>query len=121
MDLDLEVVDINFPLLLGLDKLDQYKCYVNNVENFMVCVQLRWQHPITRKLGHLFYDLCIDLLYIDNGLRRIHRHFYHPKPDKIFNLMKKDGDPQANPETMKQLESITETCDICQWLANQPG
>ena len=82
MDLDLDVVDINFPLLLGLDKLDQYKCYVNNVENIMVCVQPRWQHSITRKLGHLFYGWFINVLYTDNELRRINRHFYHPKSDK---------------------------------------
>ena len=50
-----------------------------------------------------------------------YRHFYDPKPDKIFTLMKKADDPQVNPEAMKQLENINETCDICPGLASQPG
>ena len=33
MELQLDVIDINIPFLLGPDKLDEYEMYVNNVED----------------------------------------------------------------------------------------
>ena len=48
----LDVVDINVPLILGLDELDEYITYVNNVEVILVCTEPEHKHPINRKLGH---------------------------------------------------------------------
>ncbi len=54
INISLDVVDINVPLILGLDKLEEYKMYVNNVENILVCTEPKHKHHITRKLGHLW-------------------------------------------------------------------
>ena len=120
MVLNIDVVDVNVPLLFELDTLDNHKMYINNVEDVLVCTEPSYEHPITWKFGHLFYE-WEDVLYTDNELKRIDRHIYHAHPDKVSNLMKRAEDPNANKETYDQLESITANCDICQRLASQPG
>ena len=121
MDMYLDVVDINIPLLLDLEKLDEQKLYVNNIKNVLVCVEPKWSHPITRKLGDLFYELTTDVSYTDNELKRVHRHFNHPHLEKIFNLLKKADDTETTPETLQPLHDVTENCDVCQRFASQPG
>lgn len=121
MDIDIDVVDVNVPLLLGLPTLDEYKMYVNNVEDLIVCTSPKWSSPITRKFGHLYYEWGNDILYTKQELERIHRHFYHPHPNRVFNLMKRAEDPEATAETLEALEKVSASCEICQRLADQPG
>ena len=120
INISLDVVDINVPLILGLDKLDEYKMYVNNVENILVCTEPEHKHPITRKLGHLWYEWTKDVFYTDAEIKRIYRHFYHPQPEKVYNFLQKSEDPDATPDTFKQLQDITQSSDICQRLSGQP-
>ena len=68
--------------MLGLDKLDEYKMYLNNVENILVCTEPKHKHPITRKIGDLRYEWTKDILYKNAELKHIHRHFYHLQPEK---------------------------------------
>eukprot|EP00171_Calliarthron_tuberculosum_P018035 IDg18035t1 len=118
---ELDVVDINVPLLIGLDLMDKHKIFVDNVDNKLVCKDLQWCHQVKRKLGHLFYEWTYDTMYSETELKRIHRHFYHPKPERLYSLIKRAGDREATPETMKKLENLTESCDVCQRLSEQPG
>lgn len=64
----LDVVDINIPLFLGLDRLNEQKMYVNNIEDVLLCVEPKRSHSITRKLWHLFYEWTNDVFYTDNEL-----------------------------------------------------
>ena len=72
--LRLDVIEVNIPILLGLDTLDKFKMYVNNVLDLLTCMKPPWEQPITRKNGHLFYEWERLVLYTDTELRRIHRH-----------------------------------------------
>lgn len=121
MELKINVVDVNTPLLFGLDTLDEYKMYVNNVDDVLVCTVPSYKHLIVRKFRLLFYEWQENIFYTDNELRSIHRHFYHAHPDKVFNLMKRAEDLDATQETLDQLQFIFANCDICQRLADQPG
>ena len=56
MELMVGILEVNVPLLIGLPTLDEYKLYVNNVTDKLVCIEPEWSHPITRKRGHLFYE-----------------------------------------------------------------
>ena len=75
VDIYLDVVDINIPLLLGIDRLDEQKLYVNNIKDVLVWVEPKWSHPITQKLGHLLYEWTKGLFYSDNELKCIQRLF----------------------------------------------
>ena len=120
MKLHPDVIDINIAFLFGLDRLDEYKMYANNVEDTLVGVDPKWTHLITRNLEHLFYEWTKEVFYANNELKRINRHLYQPQPERVLNLMKKAGNPEATPENLKQLQDIAENCDVCQRLANQP-
>lgn len=59
--------------------------------------------------------------YRQPELFRIHRHFYHPQPDRIYNLMKRAADPDAASDTLKRLEDLSSRCYVCQRLSKGPG
>ncbi len=82
INIALDIVDINFPLMFVLDKLDEHKMYLKNVEKILVCTEPKHKHPITRKIGHLWYEWTKYVLYTNAELKHIHRHFYHPQPEK---------------------------------------
>ena len=65
MELHCDVIDIYIPLLFGLGRLEEYKIYVNNVEDILVGVDPRQTNSITRKLGHLFYEWMKEVFYPD--------------------------------------------------------
>ena len=96
MEQNIDVVDVNVPLLFGLDTLYNHKMYISNVEDVLVRTEPSYEHPITRKFGHLFYERDDDVVQTDHELKRIHRHFYHAHPYKVRNLMKRAEDPNAN-------------------------
>ena len=51
IELQLDVIEVIIPFLFGMDRLDEYKMYANNVEDILVRVDTKWTHPMTRKLG----------------------------------------------------------------------
>ncbi len=121
MPLDLNVIEINPPLLIGLDIQDKHKLYTKKVENLLVYASPKWIVPLTSKHRHIFYQWSHEKLYTERKLIRIHRHFYHLHPDRVFNLMKRANDSHANSETLEKLETISQKCEICQRIADQPG
>ena len=81
-----------------------------------------------RKMGHVFLEWNVHVNFLDysafykrNELIKIHRHFFHPHAERIYELLKQAKDPHATPETLKKLEEITSACDICQRLSLEPG
>ena len=116
-----DIVDAPIPMLLGLDVLDKYAIFANTVTNELIFAREGWSIPLVRKLGHVYLEWQVDALYTSTELLKIHRHFYHPHPDRIYNLMKKAEDPDATPETRRELEKVTDSCEICQRLAKAPG
>lgn len=118
--IEVDIVKIDVPLLIGLDIMDKHHLYVNTVQNLLVCEKPEWNILVVRKRGHIYYEWDYDVMCTDADLKKIHRHFYHPRPERIFSLMKRSKDPNATVETMQSLEKITSSCDTCQRLASQP-
>ena len=85
-----DVVPSNVPFLVGLDFLDKYKMYVNNVENFLVCPNLDLHLPLIRKNRHIYLEWgkSHKILYTSQELLKLHRNFSHPHTEKLRNLMK---------------------------------
>jgi len=94
---------------------------VNNVTNHLVCVKEGVAVPLVRKFGHIYLDWGLEVLYTFPELQRIQKHFYHAKPERLYSLMRRAKDKQATPETLRQMEGVTEACDVCQRLSKVPG
>lgn len=101
LPMDVDVVDVSVPFLFGLDALDANEMYVNTVTNELVCVAYKLSVPVTRKYGHVFLEWSRDTLYTMVEADRLHRHFCHPAPERLFAVLRQANDPHANKETPK--------------------
>ena len=115
------VIAWNVPFLLGLDIMDRYRMYVNKVTNHLVCVNEGVAVPVVRKYGRIYLDRGSDVLYTLSELQRIHKHFYHAKPVRLYALMRRYKVKEATPGTLRQLEKVAEARDVCQRLAEEPS
>ena len=57
MELEVDVLDVDVPLLLGLLPLDKHGIYINSVTEGMICSNPKLEQPISIKGGQLFYEL----------------------------------------------------------------
>jgi len=121
LPLRVDIVPLDIPLLLGLDTLDKYGLYVNNVTNRLVSDGRGITAPLQRKGGHIYLVWGADVHYSVAELDRIHRHFAHPHPDRLFAVLRQAGDPHATAETRTQLAALTQACQVCQRLAEAPS
>ena len=60
-------------------------------------------------------------MYTEAESLQLHYHFYYLKIERVFSLMKRDGDVNASSETYARLEEISNEYDICLFFAEQPG
>lgn len=121
MELSVDVVDVNVPLLFGLDTLDKFHMYANTVLNRLVCEAYSVSVPLVRKLGHVYFVWERNVLYTMPELRKLHRHFFHPQPDRLYAVINKAGGEHAKPSTLRQLQDVSNTCDLCQRLSKEPS
>jgi len=63
LPLHVDVVPLDVPLLLGLDTLDKYGLYVNNVTNYLVSDGRGIAVPLQRKGGHIYLVWGADVHY----------------------------------------------------------
>lgn len=112
LSLRVDVIDLNVPLLLGMSTMDEHGMYANTVANQMVREDPGATAPLVRKLGHVYLEWTHSVLYSTTKLSKLHRHFFHPRPDRLYAVLKQAGDAAAVPNTMKQLEDLSEACDI---------
>jgi Reverse transcriptase (RNA-dependent DNA polymerase) len=59
-------------------------------------------------------------MFNGSQLEKLHRQFYHPSADKLYNLIKRARPDQVNDETRNILQEVTSTCHPCQMMARKP-
>ena len=52
---------------------------------------------------------------------RIHRHFFHASPERLYAVMRRAKNEDAVPEALQRLKNVAAACDVCQHLAKEPG
>lgn len=117
-----DVVRANVPLLIGLDFLDKYELYVNNVKNILCCSALDIQVPLKRKHGHVYliWKKCDEILYTRPELLKLLKKFSHLASDKLFNLLKLARPWETNAETKRILDEIQNMCNTFQRISHAP-
>ena len=119
---DVDVVKANVPFLFGLDLMDKYHLYVNTVCNTLCSSDSKIEAHLTRKLGHVYleWNTSDTIHYTRVELKKLHRAFSHPAPDKLFNLLKLARPDETNEETRRILEEIRTSCNACQRYGPTP-
>lgn len=80
------VVHAKVSFLSELDLLDNYKLYVNNVENVLCCASLIIKIQLQRKHGHIYLSCnkgSTVLLYTRPVLLKLYNTFSHPASDNL--------------------------------------
>jgi Reverse transcriptase (RNA-dependent DNA polymerase) len=119
--LQVDVVDADIPLLLGLDFMDNMNVTANTLTNRLESRE-GWSLPLTRHGGHVYleWEQLHATMFSSEQLRKLHRQFFHPSADKLYNLLKRARPEDASEETRALLQEITESCHFCQMMARKP-
>ncbi len=85
------MIDCDTPILSGLDKMKQHRWYVNEVTNELCNFDVPGlKVKLTYKKEHLYLEWTNAIIFFSRPeLLKIHRHFAHPTPNKLANLLKK--------------------------------
>ena len=114
------IVDINVPFLFGLENMLKYKI-VLDVDNAVMFSKLQgWTLPLRFKNGHLYYEWAVSILFTESELRKVHNHFSHPEPDRLFSLFRRADPSSTSSHILNDLEKISSTCETCQREASAP-
>ena len=119
---DVDVVKANVPFLFGLDLIEKYHMYVNTVSNTLCYSDSKIEANLTRKLGHVYleWNTSDTIHYTRVELKKLHRAFSHPAPDKLFNLLKLARPDETDEETRRILKEIRTSCNACQRYGPKP-
>lgn len=119
-EIEAEIVDVNIPFLLELDVLRKFKTILDFVGNDTKSKCDEWMLPITQKMGHLYFEWTPSIFYTEQKLHQVHRHFFHPKTNRLTNLIKR-ADPKVDiSRVYSDLEKFNATSDVCQRESNLP-
>jgi hypothetical protein len=115
-----EVVDVDVPLLLGMDFLDRHKLIVDVTRNVLVHQSTLSSQPLTRKHGHIYIEWDSDMLFTHEELTKLHRNFFHPTVNNMMNLFKRANIRDLPDDTRRSLEEIASRCNTCQSFSAKP-
>lgn len=107
-----DVVNIDAPLLLGLEVLTYSNVIVEFPDNEVRSKTNGLRIPLVRKQGHAYLVWTVSILYTNGYLRKIHIHFYRPHPDKFHAMMKRAYPEKVSLHFLADMESIKFTCDV---------
>lgn len=95
------VVNVDIPPLLGLDVLDKHCLVADTAENQLtkktiieqtgtrpLYVINDWKLPTFRRDSHVYVGMKVppDALYTRQQLEKIHKNFFYPSVQKLFNF-----------------------------------
>lgn len=65
-------------------------------------------------------DCSVDVLFTRSQLHKLHRQFFLPSEEKLFNLLRRPRPEKTSPEILIILEHLTKRCDSCQRIQSTP-
>jgi hypothetical protein len=124
LQIQVNVVPENVPLLLGIDTMDKYCLQlltIDNVLEHLSAEEKSWRTPVTRKHGHGYYVWYLHgVLYCKAQLFRLHKHHYHPSTGNFLNLLRRATPKLITADTKLLLEEIAAACHACQTYSSSP-
>ena len=103
-----DVIDLDIPLLFGLEKLKEMKWYVNEV-TYELCSYLVPELKIKPLFleGHLYLHWPSNVVLSSRrDLLKIQQRFAHPSNTKVMELLKRADVRKVNSKTRKMLDDI---------------
>jgi len=132
---EIDVVAADIPPLLGLDVIDRESLTPDVAFNVLAKRRRKttadgtpiyieeWSIPMWRAASrHSYVALSIShpTYFTRTQLQKLHRQFFHPSAEKLYNLLRRTRPENTTPATRKMLEDITARCDPCQRIRRGP-
>ena len=114
-------MDLDVPLLLGLEFLLQYGIRIDTAYNLLFSSAGGCKLPLVKKHSHLYLEWPDEFLYTTEELRKMHRHFFHPKSERLYAVMRRSDPNNCSPQNLRDLEDIESRCEVCQRLRRAPS
>ena len=130
----MDVVNADIPALLGMDILDRESLIADTVANRLTKRSVvhdngsyfyfdEWYMPLFRsKSGHVYVeiDCSTTVMFTRSQLGKLHKQFFHPSGEKLFNLLKRARPDEKTPERLETLQDLSKRCDPCQRIHTAP-
>lgn len=121
LSLSIHVVNLDIPLIIGLDVLKSYHLLINYLANQLEFPSTGTTMPLVYKRGHIFLEWDHQsILFTKAELTRLHLHFMHPAADRLFQLIKRASTHSATHSVKQLIENITSACRTCQEFKSRP-
>jgi hypothetical protein len=121
INLEIDVVQADVPLLIGLDVLDENGMTADTMNNVLKCPGRGWKIPLVRNLGHVYLEWKYGNIFFTNTeLTKLHRSLYLPSNENLMNLIKRARPDYLDKDTMAILQNISQSCETCQRLGPRP-
>lgn len=88
-DIEAQVVDVDVPLLIGLEVLSRLKVVLDLNDFTIVSKTECWSVPLVKRNGHAYAEWQDKLQYTESELRKMHQNFYHPATDKLHAIIRR--------------------------------
>lgn len=115
-----EVFDANAPLLIGLDILSDLNALLDIGNNKISSPERGWEALLARRLSYLHVEWLPAVFFTTAEMRKIHRHFLHAHPEKVFEVLRRADPDGVAGEDLENLQRIRRKCDVCQRMADAP-
>ncbi|KAA8493329.1 Transposon Ty1-ER2 Gag-Pol polyprotein [Porphyridium purpureum] len=109
-------VDVNVPMLLGLDFMRKHQVKVDHGTQKASAASSGKNVELLERDGHLYLP-TVDVLFTEPEAHKLHRHFGHASNEKIIQLSRKAQPERAEQDftrLRKMLEKIKSECTICE-------
>lgn len=115
IQLSVEAVTDDIPLLIGIDILDLYSLQLLSVTNELQCVTGNWKITVVRFKGHIYLQWAPILtnMFTRQQLSRLHRHMLHPSVQILYNLLRRANPDEHPADSKATLKTIADNCDTC--------
>ena len=131
---EMDVVNADIPALLGLDVRDREalmadtvanrltrRSFVQNNGSFLYLDE--WHVPLLRsESGHVYVEMDFPSsgMLTRSQLGKLHKQFFHPFAEKLFNLLKKARPEETTAGTVSILQDLSKRRDPCQRIHTAP-
>ena len=121
IDVEMDFIDLDIPLLLGLRELRTQRLLVDFLSNTLSCKHQGWSTRLCEKYGHLYWDLLsMESFYSTADIERLHRHFFHPSTKKLYDLLKRSELGKTTENLRSIIDSVSKACVKCKKFSARP-
>lgn len=111
INLSIDVINMDIPLIIGLDMLRSYRLLVNYINDTIHFGNFDIKRTIKHKSGHVFLECNLhEILFTRKELVRLHTHFMHPSASRLFSSIARADTTKPNSSIQHLFEEITSAC-----------